>query len=232
MYRIQLSGNSYIQDKEIGMHYQLHRGIGIHQTKASKIGKPLKVSIFVGGPPAHTFAAVMPLPEGISELSFAGVLAKRRFRYSIKDGYTISSDADFVICGELHNNELKPEGPFGDHLGYYSLKHDFPYLRVHKVYAKKDGIWPFTVVGRPPQEDSQFGALIHEMTGKAIEKEVPGLKEVNAVDAAGVHPLLLAVGSERYTPFNPTKNTTRTINNCSSYSGNRSDEFSKVLVYM
>ena len=205
MYRIQLSGNSYIQDKEIGMHYQLHRGIGIHQTKASKIGKPLKVSIFVGGPPAHTFAAVMPLPEGISELSFAGVLAKRRFRYSIKDGYTISSDADFVICGELHNNELKPEGPFGDHLGYYSLKHDFPYLRVHKVYAKKDGIWPFTVVGRPPQEDSQFGALIHEMTGKAIEKEVPGLKEVNAVDAAGVHPLLLAVGSERYTPFSPTK---------------------------
>ena len=205
MYRIQLSGNSYIQDKEIGMHYQLHRGIGIHQKKANKIGKPLKVSIFVGGPPAHTFASVMPLPEGISELSFAGVLAKRRFRYSKKDGYTISSDADFVICGELHNNELKPEGPFGDHLGYYSLKHDFPYLRVHKVYAKKEGIWPFTVVGRPPQEDSQFGALIHEMTGKAIEKEVPGLKEVNAVDAAGVHPLLLAVGSERYTPFNPTK---------------------------
>ena len=96
--------------------------------KANKIGKPLKVSIFVGEPPAHTFASVMPLPEGMSELSFAGVLAKRRFRYSKKDGYTISSDADFVICGEIYNNELKPEGPFGDHLGYYSLKHDFPYL--------------------------------------------------------------------------------------------------------
>ncbi|MEC7863859.1 MAG: UbiD family decarboxylase [Bacteroidota bacterium] len=205
MYRIQLSGNDYEPNKEIGMHYQIHRGIGVHQKKANQKGVPLKVSIFVGGPPAHSFAAVMPLPEGMSELSFAGVLGKRRFRYAKKDGYTISADADFVICGELHPDDLKPEGPFGDHLGYYSLKHDFPVLRVHKVYAKKNGIWPFTVVGRPPQEDSQFGALIHEITGKAIEKEIPGLKAVNAVDAAGVHPLLLAIGSERYTPYNPTK---------------------------
>ena len=205
MYRIQLSGNDYVQNKEVGVHYQIHRGIGIHQKKANKIGEPLKVSIFVGGPPSHTFAAVMPLPEGMSELAFAGVLGKRRFRYSMKDGYTISADADFVICGEIHANEIKPEGPFGDHLGYYSLKHDFPVLRIHKVYAKENAIWPFTVVGRPPQEDSQFGALIHEISGKAIEKEIPGLKAVNAVDAAGVHPLLLAVGSERYTPYNPTK---------------------------
>ena len=205
MYRIQLSGNEYIQNEEIGLHYQIHRGIGIHQKKVNEIGEPLKVSVFIGGPPAHSCAAVMPLPEGMSEISFAGVLGKRRFRYAKKDGYTISIDADFVICGELHPNDLKPEGPFGDHLGYYSLKHDFPVLRVHKVYAKKDGIWPFTVVGRPPQEDSQFGALIHEITGKAIKKEIPGLIAVNAVDASGVHPLLLAVGSERYTPYNPTK---------------------------
>ena len=205
MYRIQISGNDYELNKEVGMHYQIHRGIGVHQKKAIKKGEPLKVSIFVGGPPAHTFAAVMPLPEGMSELSFAGVLAKRRFRYAKKDGYTISADADFVICGELHPNDLKPEGPFGDHLGYYSLVHDFPVLKVHKVYAKDNGIWPFTVVGRPPQEDSQFGALIHEISGKAIEKEIPGVKSLNAVDEAGVHPLLLAVGSERYTPFNPTK---------------------------
>ena len=205
MYRIQLSGNDYIMNKEVGMHYQIHRGIGVHQKKAMKKGVPLKVSIFVGGPPAHTFASVMPLPEGMSELSFAGVLAKRRFRYSRKDGYTISADADFVICGELYPDDLKPEGPFGDHLGYYSLKHDFPVLRIHKVYAKKNGIWPFTVVGRPPQEDSQFGALIHELSGKAVEKEIPGLIALNAVDEAGVHPLLLAIGSERYTPYNPTK---------------------------
>jgi 4-hydroxy-3-polyprenylbenzoate decarboxylase len=205
MYRVQLSGNDYVQNKEVGMHYQIHRGIGVHQHKANQKGEPLKVSIFIGGPPAHTFAAVMPLPEGMSELSFAGVLGKRRFRYAKKDGYTISADADFVICGEIHANETKLEGPFGDHLGYYSLTHEFPVMKVKKVYAKENAIWPFTVVGRPPQEDSQFGALIHEISGKAIEKEIPGLKAVNAVDAAGVHPLLLAIGSERYTPYNSTK---------------------------
>ena len=205
MYRIQLSGNDYSTNKEVGMHYQIHRGIGVHQKNANQKGEPLKVSIFVGGPPAHTFAAVMPLPEGMSEIAFAGILGGRNFRYAKKDGYTISADADFVICGELHPNDVKPEGPFGDHLGYYSLTHDFPVLKVKKVYAKENAIWPFTVVGRPPQEDSQFGALIHAITGKAIEKEIPGLKAVNAVDDAGVHPLLLAVGSERYTPYNPTK---------------------------
>ena len=87
MYRIQLTGNKYILNQEIGMHYQIHRGIGVHQKNANDKNLPLKVSIFVGGPPAHTFAAVMPLPEGMSEVSFAGVLAKRRFRYSIKEGF-------------------------------------------------------------------------------------------------------------------------------------------------
>jgi 4-hydroxy-3-polyprenylbenzoate decarboxylase len=205
MYRIQLNGNDYVKDKEIGLHYQLHRGIGVHQTKANAKGQPLKVSCFVGGPPSHTLSAVMPLPEGISEMTFAGVLGGRRFRYTYDDGYCISTDADFVITGEVYPGENKPEGPFGDHLGYYSLKHDFPLMKVHKVYAKKDAIWSFTVVGRPPQEDTSFGELIHEITGAAIPQEVPGLKEVHAVDAAGVHPLLLAVGSERYTPYTPTK---------------------------
>ncbi|WP_153797478.1 UbiD family decarboxylase [Foetidibacter luteolus] len=201
MYRVQLTGNDYTTNKEIGLHYQLHRGIGVHQAKANKKGQPLKVSVFAGGPPSHTLAAVMPLPEGISEMTFAGVLGGRRFRYAYKDGYCISTDADFVITGEVCPGENKPEGPFGDHLGYYSLRHPFPLMRVHKVYAKRDAIWPFTVVGRPPQEDTSFGELIHAITGDAIQQEVPGLKEVHAVDAAGVHPLLLAVGSERYTPY-------------------------------
>jgi len=205
MYRIQLSGNEYVMDKEVGLHYQLLRGIGVHQTKANNKGQPLKVSVFVGGPPSHSVAAVMPLPEGISEMTFAGVLGDRRFRYSYKDGFCISTDADFVITGQVFPNENKPEGPFGDHLGYYSLKHDFPVMKVHKVYAKKNAIWPFTVVGRPPQEDTSFGQLIHEITGSALQQEIPGLKEVHAVDAAGVHPLLLAIGSERYTPYAPAK---------------------------
>lgn len=202
MYRIQLGGNEYVQDSEIGLHYQLHRGIGVHQAKANAQGKALKVSIFIGGPPAHPLAAVMPLPEGLSELTFAGALGNRRFRYFYdEEGFCISSDADFVITGTVEPGQNKPEGPFGDHLGYYSLKHPFPLLKVRNVYHRQNAIWSFTVVGRPPQEDTSFGALIHDITGSAIPKEIPGLHEVNAVDAAGVHPLLFAIGSERYTPY-------------------------------
>ena len=202
MYRIQLAGNDYILNEEIGLHYQLHRGIGVHQTKANAIGQPLKVSIFVGGPPSHPVAAVMPLPEGLSEMTFAGALGNRRFRYFYdNEGFCISADADFIITGTVMPHENKPEGPFGDHLGYYSLKHPFPLLKVHNVYHRKDAVWSFTVVGRPPQEDTSFGALIHEITGSALPQEIPGLMAVNAVDAAGVHPLLFAIGSERYTPY-------------------------------
>lgn len=201
MYRIQLSGNDYVMNKEIGLHYQLHRGIGVHQSKAHAKNQPLKVAVIVGGPPSLTFGAVMPLPEGLSELTFAGVLGNRRIRYSHRDGFSFASEADFVITGEVYTGENKPEGPFGDHLGYYSLKHDFPVMRVHKVYHRKNAIWPFTVVGRPPQEDSVFGWLVHELTGSAMKDEIPGIKAVHAVDNSGVHPLLLAIGSERYTPY-------------------------------
>ena len=201
MYRIQLSGNDYIADQEVGLHYQLHRGIGVHHTQYNESDLPFRASVFVGGPPSHSFAAIMPLPEGLSELTFAGLLGGRRFRYIWEDDYFLSGDADFTITGTIEKNIKKPEGPFGDHLGYYSLTHDFPVMKVHKVFHRKDAIWHFTVVGRPPQEDSSFGYLIHELVKPLTAGEFPGIKEINAVDAAGVHPLLLAVGSERYMPF-------------------------------
>ena len=201
MYRIQLSGNQYEPDREVGLHYQIRRDIGIHHTNAIAKGEPLRVSVFVGGPPAHTFAAVMPLPEGLPEVAFAGGLAGRRFRYVQKNGFTISAEADFCITGTVNPGQTLPEGPFGDHLGYYSLAHEFPVLNVDTVYHREGAVWPFTVVGRPPQEDTAFGELIHELTGPMVPVELPGLKAINAVDAAGVHPLLLAIGSERYVPY-------------------------------
>ncbi len=201
MYRIQLAGNRYRAGKEVGLHYQIHRGIGVHHAIAVRRGESLNVSVFIGGPPAHTLGAVMPLPEGLSELLFAGMLGGRRFRYTMRDGFVISSDADFCITGTIDPQQTLPEGPFGDHLGYYSLAHDFPVLTVDKVYHRRNPIWPFTVVGRPPQEDTSFGALIHEITQPMVPVELPGVKAIHAVDAAGVHPLLLAIGSERYVPY-------------------------------
>ena len=202
MYRVQLSGGSYRPDEEIGLHYQIHRGIGVHHTAAVQAGRPLRVNIFVGGHPAMSLAAVMPLPEGMSELTFAGALAGHRIPMICRgDELPIYADADFCISGTVIQDKQLPEGPFGDHLGYYSLAHDFPVLKVERVYCRDDAVWPFTVVGRPPQEDTTFGQLIHELTGPVIPTVIPGVKEVHAVDAAGVHPLLLVIGSERYTPY-------------------------------
>lgn len=201
MYRVQLSGNQYEPDRQIGLHYQIHRSIGLHHAAAIRRGTPLKVNIFVGGPPAMTLAAVMPLPDGIPEVAFAGALSGRAIRMVRPEaGPLIAAEADFCISGTIEDFEL-PEGPFGDHLGYYSLTHDFPVLRVDRVSHRRDAIWPFTVVGRPPQEDTVFGELIHELTGPAIPAVLPGVHAVHAVDESGVHPLLLAIGSERYVPY-------------------------------
>ena len=201
MYRIQLSGNEYEADKEIGLHYQIHRGIGVHHARALAAGEPFRVNIFVGGAPSMSVAAVMPLPEGMSELGFAGALGGHRIPMIRRSGLPIYAEADFCITGTVISNKLLPEGPFGDHLGYYSLAHDFPVMRVEHVFHRNQAIWPFTVVGRPPQEDTMFGELIHELTSSAIPATLPGVRSVHAVDAAGVHPLLLAIGSERYVPF-------------------------------
>ena len=205
MYRIQLSGNDYVKNKQVGLHYQLHRGIGVHHEKYNKLDEPFRCSIFVGGPPSHAFAAIMPLPEGLPEAMFAGMLGGRRFRYIKENNYTLSSDADFVITGIIKKGVKKPEGPFGDHLGYYSLQHDFPVMEVEKVYHRKDAVWQFSAVGRPPAEDSSFGYLIHKMVEKLTPQEFPGLVDLHAVDVAGVHPLLLAIGKERYMPFRERK---------------------------
>jgi 4-hydroxy-3-polyprenylbenzoate decarboxylase len=203
MYRVQLSGNDYEPNGEVGLHYQIHRGIGVHHAKAIARGEPLRVNVFVGGPPAMSVAAVMPLPEGLPELAFAGALGGRRVRMVRPPGggLPMPAEADFVLCGTIDPSRLKPEGPFGDHLGYYSLLHDFPVMKVEQVFHRDGAIWPFTTVGRPPQEDTSFGELIHELTGPLIPTVLPGIKGVNAVDAAGVHPLLLAIGSERYVPY-------------------------------
>jgi 4-hydroxy-3-polyprenylbenzoate decarboxylase len=202
MYRVQLAGNDYAADREVGLHYQLHRGIGLHHAAALRRGEPLKVNVFVGGSPALAVSAVMPLPEGLSELTFAGALAGHRIpMIARRDRPAIYADADFVIEGTVMPGETKPEGPFGDHLGYYARRHEFPLMRVDHVWHRAGAIWPVTVVGRPPQEDTLFGWLVHELTGPVIPTVLPGVSSVHAVDASGVHPLLLAVGSERYMPW-------------------------------
>lgn len=231
MYRVQLSGGRYAPDGQVGLHYQIHRGIGVHHAAAIRRGEPFRVNVFVGGPPALTLAAVMPLPEGLPELAFAGALGGRRVRMVRRPGeLPFAGEADFVITGTVEPDLQLPEGPFGDHLGYYSLAHDFPVLRVERVYAREDAIWPFTVVGRPPQEDTSFGQIIHELTGPAIPAVIPGVHAVHAVDAAGVHPLLLAIGSERYTPYAPRRAPQELLTQANAILGQGQMSLAKYLI--
>ncbi|MFN9717987.1 MAG: UbiD family decarboxylase [Planctomycetota bacterium] len=231
MYRVQISGNQYETNRHVGLHYQIHRSIGFHHAAAIAKGEPLRVNILVGGPPALAVSAVMPLPDGIPEVAFAGALSRHAIRM-VRNGRgpMICADADFCISGTIDPNRQMPEGPFGDHLGYYSLTHDFPVVNVDAVYHRKDAVWPFTVVGRPPQEDTIFGALIHEMTGPAIPAVLPGVHAVHAVDAAGVHPLLLAIGSERYVPYAGARYPQELLTNANAILGQGQLSLAKYLI--
>ena len=158
MYRIQLAGNQYLPNAEIGLHYQIHRGIGVHHAAAIRRSERLRVNVFVGGPPALTVAAVMPCLRDCRSWPSPGHWAAGASPWSRPTvASPMPAEADFVICGEIDPTIRKPEGPFGDHLGYYSLQHDFPVMRVERVYHREGAIWPFTSVGRPPQEDTSFG---------------------------------------------------------------------------
>ena len=231
MYRIQLSGGQYAANCEVGLHYQIHRSIGVHHAAAIRRGERLRVNIFIGGTPAMILAAVMPLPEGLSELTFAGALAGRRIPMA-----TRRRPSSRLCRGRfLHQRhgrpeKLLPEGPFGDHLGYYSLAHDFPVLEVDAVYHRRDAIWPFTVVGRPPQEDTSFGELIHDLTGPLLPSVIPGVHAVHAVDAAGVHPLLLAIGSERYVPYAGRRKPQELLTNANAILGQGQLSLAKYLL--
>ncbi len=231
MYRVQLSGNDFVPDKEVGLHYQIHRGIGHHHAQAINKNIPLRVNVFVGGAPAMTLAAVMPLPDGLAEIFFAGAMGGHRIPMVTREGgLPVPAEADFCISGTVVKGLEKPEGPFGDHLGYYSLAHDFPVLKVDKVFHRNDAVWPFTTVGRPPQEDTMFGEFIHELTAELVPSVFSGVHEVHAVDAAGVHPLLLAVGSERYVPYAEERQPQELLTNAMALLGNTQTSLSKYVL--
>ena len=205
MYRVQLSGNSYRPNEEVGIHYQIHRGIGVHHAEAIERNVPFRVNIFVGGPPVSCQSrrscrsrkgcrnSPLPVFSPVGGYRWSAARASCRSRPR-----PISASS-----GTIDPDKTLPEGPFGDHLGYYSLVHDFPVLKVENVFHRPDAIWPFTSVGRPPQEDTSFGAFIHELTAPLISTVLPGVDAVHAVDAAGVHPLLLAAGTNATPPMRP-----------------------------
>ncbi|MCE9499506.1 MAG: UbiD family decarboxylase [Leptospira sp.] len=196
MYRIQF------HDKETtGMHIQIHRGGGFHHFEAEQAGKSLPAHIYVGGPPAMTLAAVAPMPEELSELIIASLLLGERLKITRNPDVSvlpIVSDSDFLLVGEIPAKIRKPEGPFGDHYGYYALQHDYPVFKVKNIFHRNDAIWPATVVGRPPQEDHFIAEFLQELLSPMFPLVMPKVRSVWAYEESGVHTLAAAVVKERY----------------------------------
>ncbi|HMZ58250.1 MAG TPA: UbiD family decarboxylase, partial [Leptospiraceae bacterium] len=196
MYRVQ------IHDKTTaGMHIQIHRGGGFHYYEAEQKNISLPVHIYAGGPPALTLSAIAPLPEDISELLLASLILGEKvkvIRNSQISPLPIIADADFCIIGEIPPHKRKPEGPFGDHYGYYALQHDYPYADIKRILYRKDAIWPLTVVGRPPQEDHYIAEYLQELLSPLFPLVMPKVVNVWAYEESGVHSLTAAVVKERY----------------------------------
>lgn len=183
-----------------GMHWQIEKGGGFHFRKACAAGRPLPVSVFLGGPPALTIAAIAPLPENIDERLLAAYLMGRPLDVirRASTGHHIPASAEFVLEGTVRDGDMRKEGPFGDHLGHYSHSAPFPVYRVDRILARQDAIYPATVVGKPPQEDYFIGEALQEMTIPWLKLMKPGIADLWAYPETGFHPLAVAGVHQRY----------------------------------
>jgi len=183
-----------------GMHWQSERGGGVHFQKACELGRPLPVSVLLGGPPALTLAAIAPMPEGVDERLLAALIMGRPLDMLLRPGtrHRIPAAAEFVLEGSVTPGDVRKEGPFGDHLGHYSHSAEFPVFRVDRVLARRDAIYPATVVGKPPQEDYYIGEAIQEMTLPLLKMVRPGISDLWAYPETGFHPLAVVAVRQRY----------------------------------
>lgn len=185
-----------------GMHWQIGKGGGFHYFEAEQQNKALPVTVFLGGAPAMILAAVAPLPEGMPELMLASLLANGKIETAANplgaDRHRLIAEAEFAICGYVQPHERKPEGPFGDHYGYYSLVHDYPVFHADAVFHRKDAIYPATVVGKPRQEDFFIGDYLQELLSPLFPLVMPAVRDLWSYGETGFHSLAAAVVRERY----------------------------------
>ena len=182
-----------------GMHWQIEKGGGFHFAQACARGEVLPVSVFLGGPPVLTLAAIAPLPEDVDEYQLAAFLLGRPLRTVQRtSGHRIPADAEFVLEGSVSPDDMRREGPFGDHLGHYSHSADFPVFRIDRVLARSDAIYPATVVGKPPQEDYYIGEALQDLTIPLLRILKPAIRNCWAFPETGFHPLAAVAVKVRY----------------------------------
>ncbi len=196
MYRVQR-----YDDTTTGIHWQIGKGGGFHHYEAEKLNQPLPVNINIGGAPAMILAAIAPLPEDVPELMLASLLANGKIetvKNPLPNGLRLIAEAEFIFSGKVLPNVRKPEGPFGDHYGYYSLVHDYPVFECEAIFHRKDAIYPATVVGKPRQEDFFIGDYLQELLSPLFPIVMPAVVDLWSYGETGFHSLSAAVVKERY----------------------------------
>jgi 4-hydroxybenzoate decarboxylase subunit C len=184
-----------------GLHWQIQKGGGFHYREAEVLDQPLPVTVFLGGPPALILAAIAPLPEDVPELVLASLLAGEKLgmtKNPLGAAHRLAAEAEFALIGEARPHERRPEGPFGDHYGYYSLQHDYPVFHVDAVSHRRDAIYPATVVGKPRQEDFFIGDYLQQLLSPLFPLVMPSVRDLWTYGETGFHSLAAAVVQERY----------------------------------
>ena len=194
MYRL------HVHDRRTtGMHWQIGKGGGFHYAVAEARDEPLPVTVFLGGPPALILSAIAPLPENVPELMLASLIAGDRLPTCPGPGpHPLIAEAEFALVGRVAPRERRPEGPFGDHYGYYSLTHDYPVFHVERLCHRSDAIYPATVVGKPRQEDFFIGDLLQELLSPLFPLVMPAVEGLWSYGETGYHSLAAAVVKQRY----------------------------------
>lgn len=195
MYRVQIHS-----PQQTGMHWQIHKGGGFHYHLAEGLGQELPVTVFLGGPPALTLAAIAPLPEMLPELLFASFLMGEKLPCTRVDDHphALIAEAEFALCGSVPPYIRHPEGPFGDHYGYYSLTHDFPVFNVQSIYHRRNAIYPATIVGKPRQEDYFIGEYLQSLLAPLFPIVMPGVRNLWTYAETGFHALTAAIVRASY----------------------------------
>ena len=197
IYRIQV-----YDSHTTGLHWQIQKGGGFHYNEAERLNQPLPVTIFLGGPPALILAAIAPLPEDVPELVLASLLAGQKLKMTQNPlgagRHRLAAEAEFALVGHAPPHERRPEGPFGDHYGYYSLRHDYPVFNVEAVFHRRDAIYPATVVGKPRQEDFFIGDYLQKLLSPLFPLVMPSVRDLWTYGETGFHSLAAAVVRERY----------------------------------
>jgi UbiD family decarboxylase len=195
MYRVQR-----FSDNTAGLHMQIGKGGGYHLAAYEERNLAMPVAVHIGGPPAMILSAIAPLPENVPEVLLCSLLMGKRLRtaHSEHSPLPLVADSEFILVGEVQPHVRHPEGPFGDHYGYYSLQHDYPLIQAKALLHRKHPILTATVVGKPRQEDFFLGDYLQELLLPLAKVAMPQVRDLWSYGETGYHSLAAAVVRERY----------------------------------